>query len=139
MDIRYADHLEWTSPPPNLFTHPLVYPYHNLTGPMVFTDPLMSKGALADWLKLILLSNFLNVHALSSVVGYVWGALTRRFYTTVEFDEFDSTFCKRDSADLERTALILWIMLSLDQRVAGPATGVVHRSRHLHHNQIIRS
>lgn len=57
-------------------------------------DSFLSTDTLADWLKLILIGNFLNAHALSSAVGYVWGALMRRLYTTIEFDEFDSTFCE---------------------------------------------
>ena len=81
-------------PPLNLLIHPQVYPYHNPIRPVVFMDPFLSTDTLADWLKLILIGNFLNTHVLSSVVGYMWGALMRRFYTTVEFDEFDSTFCE---------------------------------------------
>jgi len=81
-------------PPPNPLVHPLVYPYHNPISLIVFMDPFLSTDTLADWLKLILIGNFLNTHVLSSVVSYVWGALMRRFYTTVEFDEFDSTFCE---------------------------------------------
>jgi len=57
-------------------------------------DSILSMDTLADWLKLILIGNFLNTHVLSSVVGYVWEVLMHRFYTTVEFDEFDTTFCK---------------------------------------------
>ena len=57
-------------------------------------DSFFSSNALSDWLKLILIGNFLNAHVLSSVATYVWGALIRRFYTTIEFDEFDSTFCE---------------------------------------------
>jgi hypothetical protein len=57
-------------------------------------DSFLSTDTLADWLKLILIGNFLNIRVLSSVVSYAWGALTRRLYTTVEFDEFDSTFCE---------------------------------------------
>lgn len=49
---------------------------------------------LVDWLKLIIISNFLNIHILWSVVCYVWATLVHRFYTSVEFDEFDSTFCE---------------------------------------------
>ena len=81
-------------PPPNLFIHPLVHPYHNPIGTIIFMDSLVSRDTLADWLKLILIGNFLNAHILSSIVGYVWETLMRRFYTTVEFDEFDSTFCE---------------------------------------------
>ncbi|KAF9651773.1 P-loop containing nucleoside triphosphate hydrolase protein [Thelephora ganbajun] len=55
-------------------------------------DSSLSTDSLADWFKLILIGNFLNTHVLSSIVGYAWGALMRRFYTTIEFDEFDSTF-----------------------------------------------
>ena len=63
----------------------------------------------------------------------------RRFYTTVEFDEFDSTFCAWYSADFGGVGLILWMLISLDQHLVGPATGVVHRSRPLHHNPIFWS
>ena len=81
-------------PPQNLFIHPLVHPYHNPIDTIIFMDSLVSRDTLADWLKLILIGNFLNAHILSSIVGYVWETLMRRFYTTVEFDEFDSTFCE---------------------------------------------
>jgi len=57
-------------------------------------DSFFAMDTLADWLKLILIGNFLNAHVLSSAVSYIWGALMRCFYTTIEFDEFDSTFCK---------------------------------------------
>ena len=102
-------------------------------------DPFLSTDTLTSWLKLVLIGNFLNVQALSSVISYLWGALIRHFYTTVEFDEFDSTFCEWNSTDLGRIALILWTLPSLDQCLAGPATRVVHRSGPLHHNPIFRS
>ena len=80
--------------PPNLFVRPTVHPYHDPISLVVFMDPFLSTDTLADWLKLILIGNFLNANVLSSVVSYMWGALMRRFYTTIEFDEFDSTFCE---------------------------------------------
>jgi hypothetical protein len=126
-------------PPPNLFIHPPVYPYYDPIGPMGFVDSFISTDILADWLKFILIGNFLNVHVLSSVVSYVWGVLMSRFYTTVEFDEFDSTFCEWDSAGFRRIALIFRMLLSLDQCLASPTTRVVHRPRPLHHNPIFRS
>lgn len=77
-------------------------------------DSLVSRDTLADWLKLILIGNFLNAHILSSIVGYVWETLMRRFYTTVEFDEFDSTFCEWGSMNLGRIVLIVRMISSLD-------------------------
>ena len=81
-------------PSPNHYTHLLVYPHRNPINLVVLMDSFLSADIIADWLKLILIGNFLNGHVLSSAVSYVWGALMRRFYTTVEFDEFDSTFCE---------------------------------------------
>jgi len=133
--------VDFTYPSPNLYVHPLVYLYcsHTRVFQIIPMDSFLSTDTLSDWLKLILIGNFLNAHVLSSVVSYAWGALMRRFYTTIEFDEFDSTFCERGSPGSHRIALTLCMSLSLDQRLAGPATGVVHGSRPLHHNPIFRS
>lgn len=54
----------------------------------------LTADTLVNWLQLVLISNFLNAQALLSVVSYVWEGFIRRFYTTVEFDEFDPTFCE---------------------------------------------
>ena len=61
---------------------------------MALMDSFLSTDILSDWLKLILIGNFLNAHVLSSVLSYAWETLMRRFCTTIEFDEFDSTFCE---------------------------------------------
>lgn len=83
-------------PSPNLSTHPLIFPYCDRIRirHIILMDPFLSTRTLSDWMKLILIGNFINAHALSSVVSYAWGALMRRFYTTIEFDEFDTTFCE---------------------------------------------
>lgn len=85
-------------------------------------DSLLSMDTLSDWLTLILIGNFLNANVLSSAISYVWGVLMRRFYTTIEFDEFDSTFCEWDYPGSCGIALIHYVLLSLDQYLAGPAT-----------------
>lgn len=56
-------------------------------------ESFLSKDTLANWLKLILITNFFNSQVLLSVLSYAWEGLTRRFYTSVEFDEFDTTYC----------------------------------------------
>ena len=137
--IKYTDHVGWILP----ISKPLrpssgLYYSHIRVCQIIPMDSFLSMDTLSDWLKLILIGNFLNIHALSSVVSYAWGALMRRFYTTIEFDEFDSTFCELDSPGSGGIALILCMLLSLDQYLAGPATGVAHSSRPLHHNPIFR-
>jgi hypothetical protein len=88
-DIKCADHAGWTPPHPQVpLTHPLACPRRSLM------DSFFATGTLADWLKLVLIGNFFNAQLLLSVVSYAWEAMARRFYTTVEFDEFDSTFCE---------------------------------------------
>jgi len=116
--------LDGMLPISKLYINSLVHPYcgHIRVCQIIPMDSFLSTDALSDWLKLILIGNFLNAHVLSSAISYVWGALTRRFYTTIEFDEFDSTFCEQDSPGSGGIALILCILLSLDQYLAGPAT-----------------
>lgn len=116
--------LDGFCPSPNLYINPLVHLYcgHIRVCQIIPMDSFLSTDALSDWLKLILIGNFLNAHVLSSAISYAWGALTRRFYTTIEFDEFDSTFCERDSPGSGGITLILCMLPSLDQYLAGPAT-----------------
>lgn len=57
-------------------------------------ESLLTKDSLVDWMKLVLISNFFNAQVLLSIVGYAWDSLIRLFYTTVEFDEFDATYCE---------------------------------------------
>lgn len=127
-------------PSPNPSTHLLVYSYrnHKRFGPIIIMESYLGTDTFANWLKLILISNFLNAQVLLSVVSYAWETLTHRFYTTVEFDEFDSTFCERISPDLERMALTFCMLPSLDQYLARTATRMAHRPRHLHHNPLFR-
>ena len=113
-------------------THPLACPRRTLM------DSFFTTGTLADWLKLVLIGNFFNAQLLLSVVFYTWEALARRFYTTVEFDEFDSTFCEQTPANPERMALIVYISHSLDQHLVGTTTRMVHCSTSLYYNSIFR-
>lgn len=57
-------------------------------------DTFFTADILTDWVKLILLSNIFNAQVLWSIVSHAWTVLIHRFCTTVEFDEFDSTFCE---------------------------------------------
>lgn len=133
---------EWTSPISRLLLpSSLVYPYRNRNriGSIVIMESFLTTGALVNWLKLILISNFLNAQVLWTVVSHASEALMRRLYTTVEFDEFDPTFCEKVSPGLGRTALMFCILPSLDQHLACTATRMAHRPRHLHHNPTFRS
>lgn len=88
-DIKYTKNAKWSSQPP--------------PSQLIYWDMDATTDTLTAWLKLILITNFLNAHVLSFVLSYAWTTLIRRFYTTIEFDEFDSTFCERISTDSGRT------------------------------------